>query len=155
MADQVKIRATANITKDFGALPDGTYALDQSITLSLADADKIYAESFSIAASGNEGIDLESVTDPFGAAIDFATVTHVLIGHDEDSAASSVALSGNFLDTALGATVDADIEDGDGFFYSNATGITVTNSSSDTITITNNDAVNAATVWVVIAGTTA
>ncbi len=123
-------------------------------------AQKIYFNSYSIAGSaGTQSIDLSgSLSDVFANALTFATVKAIWIEHQTSTATGVLDLDGVFLTQGTGTplagtTPKIQLRPGYLLFLAGPTagGYTVTNSTKDVLTLTNNDA-SSVTVKVCIIG---
>ena len=125
-----------------------------------SDLNTAFVARYAIAGSGDEDVDLSgTLEDLFGDEAVFVTVKGVLIVNHSNSPLggqtatdADVTVTGNFLDNNLGSSFSADLAAGGMFMFSEPGGLGVVNSSSDTITITNNDGVDTAYVDVVAIG---
>lgn len=96
-------------------------------------------------AATSESFDLNTQTDVYGATINFATVKLLFIRNKSTTAGQYLRLSGNFLDGDVsnlgplgGTSPVAYIGPGGEFLWNSPTdGATVTNTTADTITLTN------------------
>jgi len=162
MADAtIKILTNADLTAILPVLGSTVTQLADRYELTLplgtdaGEADLIALVEMSIAASGNQAIDLDALTDIHGNAVDLAKLKAMVIYHDEDSEASAVTLTGDLLDTVFGSTFSMSLPVGDHLSFSRrSAGVTVS-ASSDAVTVTNNDAGEIATVKLLIFGTSA
>ncbi len=114
---------------------------------------KWVTEEFNITASGNQAINLQDGTalDPEGGTQAFATVKEFKVHHLAGSAASSIKLDGVFITGNLGASTEFDLLlPGDEVIIRKA--LTVTVSTKDIFTITNNDGSNIADVLLELVG---
>lgn len=96
-------------------------------------------------AATNEGFDLNALTDAYGATLNFTTVKLVYVRNKSTTTAQYLNLSGNFWDGdtsnlgPLGGTSPVAYVGPSGEFLWNSPidGATVTNTTKDTITVTN------------------
>jgi len=142
------------------ALP---FALSKS--LSLADgtganqADRVFTDQRTLAASGTEDLDLAGVLiDAFGQAITFAKIKAVIIkaadGNTNDVNVSRPASNGVPLFLAAGDGIPVK-PGGVLAWFCPGTGVTVTGATGDLLTITNSAGGTGVTYQVVIIGTSA
>ena len=127
--------------------------------------DLVYTRSHTIAASGSLSLDLAgSLTDPEGTAITFATIKGIAVINTNTAGTLSItepasnAVSG-LLEGGSGGGVRchaAASADEPGIVLITIPGaLTITAGTGDIITITNNDASNAATIYLAIWGISA
>ena len=103
-----------------------------------------YSDTRTLAAT-NESFDLNAVTDSFGATLNFTALKLVYVKNKSITTAQYLQLSGNFWDGdtsqlgPLGGTSPVAYIGPGGVFlwYSPINGATVTNTTKDTITVTN------------------
>lgn len=161
----VYTRVAATLSKSLAVIGDKALDIDKIFNRAIAagsgvdQATKAYVGELSIAAAGNSSIDLSgSLEDIFGDAAVFTKVKALLIWNASSDQTSSpttaqVTVTGNFLTTVFGASSSWVLEAGDQMTGSwTRTGKTVTNSTADTITVTNNDGAQAAKVYVIVIG---
>ena len=116
-------------------------------------ADELWSDSRSIAASGNDDIDLAgSLTNAFGDTITFAEVKGVFVYNSSPNAASILTVG------ASGGSWPANPWQANcgpnGMFvqFEPESGETVTATTADTLRITNQDGTNTATYDIIIVG---
>lgn len=147
-------------------LATGRTPLDYVTTMVLSSgtganqADRIFHDQRTLAASGTEDLDLAGVlTDSFGATITFARIKAVLItaasGNTNVVNLTRTAVNGVPLFTAAGDGIS--ILPGGGFAWwsPGATGVVVTAGTGDLLTVTNGGAGTSVTYDVVIIGASA
>ncbi len=115
---------------------------------------KRYEDDATIAGSGSISYDLSgALSDGFGDTQVFTKLKVLRIKHLSASLASTITLSGNLLDAVFGGTAAIVLPPGGDLTYIHPTsGVTVTNTSADTVLVTNDDGSNAATVSSVFLG---
>jgi hypothetical protein len=119
----------------------------------------VYGDSGQLAASGSVTIDLfSSTTDPFGNAMQLATLKYIQVNNTSADRSSPTESDIKITTNGLGfisGTTDGEIVRSDGVFVNAAfrNGWTVTSGSADTITLTNQSSEKAATYEIVVAGT--
>lgn len=149
-------------TADLGT-PSLPFSLTSNFTLAsgtaAGQADRVFTDTRTLAASATENLDLAGVLlDPFGAAITFATVKAIII---KAAAANNAA---NAVQVTRPATngVPFLMAAGDGIalapgymfaWFGSGTGVTVTAATGDIITVTNSAGTNSVNYDVVIIGT--
>jgi len=141
------LAVTPSVDTGLLSLTDGTTA---------SKADTYVPDARELAASGTQDYDLDagSLTDEFGDAVTLAEVVGIIVKHNSDSEASGINISGDL----LGLTTDSvQILPGGCFmlFAPTDPAYAVTATTADVITITNEDASNAATYEIIILGRTA
>ncbi|UJV43811.1 hypothetical protein CVT30_31835 [Streptomyces sp. AMCC400023] len=140
--------------------------LDYSTTVALASgvganqADKIFADTRTLAASATEDLDLAGVlSDPLGAALTFARIKAVLVkaaaGNTNNVQVTRPASNGVPLFLAAGDGLA--VRPGGLFLWvaPDATGVAVTAGTGDLLTLTNSAAGSSVTYDVVIIGASA
>ncbi len=130
-----------------------------------SQANKLYAELLTIAASASNNLDLAAgVTDPFGTTFSFTLVKIIYVEVTTTTAATSIQVGGHA--TAAVNTIfgSADTHDNDqpcikvrngGVFFlgcTDATGYAVTATTEDILLLKNLDGVAGATVKIVLVG---
>jgi len=163
---------TANINlyatgKQTSVLDQGTATFPFAISTELAftdgttagKADRIFADTRTLAASGTENLDLAGVlTDAYGATITFVTIKALLIkaaaGNTNDVQLTRPAANG--VPLFLAASDGIPIRPGGIFAWAcTGTGIAVTAATGDLITLTNSAGGTGVTYDVMIVGTSA
>jgi hypothetical protein len=149
-------------TLDLGT-PVLPFALATAISLTngtgAAQADRVFTDTRTLAASATEDLDLAGVlTDAFGAVITFAKIKAVVIkaanGNTNDVNVARAAANGVPLFVAAGDGLG--IKPGGSFaWFCSGTGVTVTAATGDLLTITNSAGGTGVTYDVVIIGTSA
>lgn len=148
-----------------GALDLGTptfpFALSAPISLTngtgASQADRVFSDTRTLAASGTEDLDLAGVlVDAFGATITFAKIKAVIIkaaaGNANDVQVTRPASNGVPLFLAAGDGIA--IKPGGALaWYCPGTGVTVTAATGDLLTITNGAGGTPVTYDVIIIGT--
>lgn len=161
---------TANINlyatgKQTSVLDQGTASFPFAISTELAftdgttagKADRIFADTRTLAASGTENLDLAGVlTDAYGAVITFATIKAIVIkaasGNTNDVQLTRPASNG--VPLFLAASDGLSVKPGGIFAWGcTGTGITVTAATGDILTITNSAAGTGVTYDILIIGT--
>lgn len=146
-------------------LGTGAFPFALSNTLSLASgtgasqADKVFSDTRTLAASATEDLDLAGVlVDAFGAALTFAKIKAVFItaapGNTNDVNLTRPAANGVPLFLAAGDGLPVRPGGGVGWFAP-GTGITVTAGTGDLLTLTNSSGTTSVTYSIVILGTSA
>lgn len=121
-------------------------------------ADKVYVETFTLAASGTANKDLAgSLQDTFRNTITFNTVKILYVELQTSPTASSILVGNSGVNAFLFGTVAADkvrVYNGGVLFLCNrnAAGYTVTAGTGDILTFTNEDGVNSASVKLIVIG---
>lgn len=164
----VDLRISASITGGYGAtrdLADVQQTLKVSSLLELATgtttgkADLVFADTRTIAASSNENIDLAgSLTDAFGAALNFVKVVAIYIKAAAANANNVViggAASNGFV-TPFGAATDTvKVGPGGTFLLTNDAGFAVTAATGDLLKIANGGSGTPVTYDIIIVGRSA
>lgn len=157
-----KIQSNIVLTSDNDSLGDGIYKTNKAFQKSYTDGatddklDYFLAEKYTIAASGNQAIDLDNFSDPEGNTITAATKVKEIIIHCDanNTADNTVTITGDWLDTvaASAGTFSLAIDSENGTFYisSPKDGISITASTGDGVTITNDDSGVSVDVYVFI-----
>jgi hypothetical protein len=157
------VTGTLTNTMDLGiaSLP---FALTSNFTLAsgtaAGQADKVFADTRTLGISATEDLDLAGVlTDAFGALITFVKIKGLFI---KAAAANTNNVNLSRPSGATGVPIFLAVSDGisipPGYtfaWFGSGTGITVTPSTGDLITITNSGAGTGVTYDVVILGTSA
>ena len=120
--------------------------------------DIIYHDRFALAASGVKNIDLDgSLDNVLGTIEDFAKIKFIGIANTSSELATvtdaDIIITGDFMTTNFGASFAMGLNTPGVFAWFDGTGKAVVADTGDVITITNNDASDAAQVDVLIAGT--
>lgn len=162
---KLTVNATLTLAKDLGTDSSPT-TLTNAVTLATGtgagQADKIFADTRTLAASGTEDLDLAGVlTDSWGAAITFARVKAVVIvaaaGNTNNVQVTRPATLGVPLFMAAGDGIA--LRPGAMFAFScgvaDATGVVVTAGTGDLITVTNSAGTTGVSYDVVIIGCSA
>lgn len=145
----------------------GAAVLPFSLSTSLAltngtganQADRVFTDQRTLAASASESLDLAAVlVDAYGATITFATIKAVIVkaatGNTNDVLVGRPATNGVLLVTAVSAQVP--VKPGGVFaWFCGGTGLAVTPSTADLLTITNSGAGTGVTYDVIVIGTSA
>lgn len=156
------IRGTLSTTRDAG---DAAVPITETANYDVADgtgaaqANAIYVDDFSIAASGTLAIDLRgSLTDPNNNTIAFTAIKEIMIKAAATNTNNIIygnAASNQFLGP-LGAAIDTVVIKPGGLMHFvegySAAGWTVTNASTDNILLTNSAGGTAVTGTIVIIG---
>jgi hypothetical protein len=104
-------------------------------------------------ASTTFDLDAGTLEDKFGNGLTFVKVKAILLFHLASSSASSIKLGGDFI---TGSNIGTNnIVAGGMALYADPTGFTVTSTSADVLTVTNNDGSNTANYDIFIIGTSA
>jgi len=163
---------TANINlyatgKQTSVLDQGTATFPFAISTEVAftdgttsgKADRIFADTRTLAASGTENLDLAGVlTDAYGAVLTFVTVKAIIIkaaaGNTNDVQLTRPASNGVPFLMAAGDGIA--LKPGFVFaWFGSGTGVTVTPATGDLLTITNSAGGTGVTYDVLILGTSA
>lgn len=119
-------------------------------------ANAFFADTRSLAGSGNETLDLfGGLTDFEGTTLNFIVIRELFIKSNSTSAGETFTLSSSFMELdVLSGTSPTAILGPSGIFHvqSPIDGFTVTNTSADSLTITN-DAAGTVTYDIIIIGT--
>lgn len=142
------------------ALP---FALSSSLSLANGiganQADRVFTDERTLAASATEDLDLAGVLlDAFGQAITFAKIKAIIVkaaaGNTNDVVVTRPVANGAPLFLAAGDGIN--VKPGGTFaWFAPGTGVTVTPSTADLITLTNGGAGTPVTYDIVIIGTSA
>jgi len=142
------------------SIPEDNIALRPSLAYTFGgdedvagEADQVYHDQFTIAASGNVAINLSTCINPFSTASAFAYVKAVIIQNASALAGVSVG-GGTWIAWFADASDKEIIKAGFTKMLAGPTHIAAVG-SGETLTITNLDGVNAATINVVIIGVVA
>lgn len=168
LASKLGATFSGTISKSIDILGTGSITVQKQHSESLSDgtgsgqADVFYHDRVAIAAEGTQDYDLSgALTNLFGDAAVFATLKGILIVNTSDELATpttaTVKVDGNLYDAIFNATSGyVDLVPG-GFlaFGAPTTGEDVTDSTGDTITLTNNSDTYGAQVDVIFIGTSA
>jgi len=160
LAGTLEIIASMTQTKAFGGVGTAQLPLARRWTSVLADgtaagkADRLYVDERTLTASASETLDLEALTDAFGAAVDFAKVKAIFIFNT--STANGLKVDQSVADAWLALLGDA------GSLTIPAGGIVAAIGESWTVTtgagklkLTNLGSGSATTYQIVIVGTSA
>lgn len=121
-------------------------------------ADKVWTDERTLAASANEDLDLAgSLTDPFGATITLARVKGLLVYADADNTNNVLvggAATNTFINWVSDATDQVVVRPGGllALFTPDATGYAVTADTGDLLRIANSGAGSAVTYQVAVIG---
>jgi hypothetical protein len=161
----IALQMLAQVRGILSASGDGgvaTLNLNSSLSKSVANgtglnqANALYIDDFSIAASGTLNIDLTSLTDRFGAALSFSKVKEILLITDATNINDVVYGNGTnpFVGPLSVGTATVTVKPGNAFHVSNysAAGWTVTDTTADTIKLANSGSGTAVTGTIVIVG---
>jgi hypothetical protein len=159
---QAKINASHTNVLDLGT---ATFPLSLLQSLSLSDgtgasqADRIFSDTRTIAASGSENLDLAgSLTNAYGT-VTFARIKAILIVADSGNTndVNFTRPSSNGVPLFLAASDGIPIRPGGMFLWacSDATGIAVTASTGDLLTLANSSSGSSVTYSIVIIGASA
>lgn len=161
----IALQSLARVRGTLSAAGDGGVAsldLNASLSKSIANgtglnqANALYVDDFSIAASGTLNIDLTSLTDRFGAAVVFSKVKEILLIANDTNTNDVVYGNGTnpFVGPLSAGTATITVKPGNVFHVSNysAAGWTVTDATADTIKLANSGAGSAVTGTIVIVG---
>lgn len=154
-----RLRGTLSSAGDGGtATLDLNSALSKSIAngVGLNQANAVYIDDFSIAASGSLNIDLTSLTDRFGAALSFSKVKEILLIANDTNVNDVIYGNGTnpFVGPLSVGTATVTLKPGNVFHVTNysAAGWTVTDTTADTIKLANSSSGTAVTGTIVIVG---
>ena len=114
---------------------------------------QINVPALGTSATSTYDLDANTMTDPFGNTLTFVKVKAILLSHTGTSSASSIKLGGDFITTANIGTNN--IVAGSSILITDKTGYTVTATSADVLTVTNNDGSNTANYDLFLIGTSA
>jgi len=161
----IALQMLAQVRGILSANGDGgvaTLNLNESLSKSIANgtglnqANALYIDDFSIAASGSLSIDLTSLTDRFGEALTFSKVKEILLIADATNTNDVVYGNGTnpFVGPLSAGTATITVKPGNVFHVSNysASGWTVTDTTADTIKLANSGSGSAVTGTIVIVG---
>ena len=161
----IALQMLAQVRGILSANGDGgvaTLNLNSSLSKTIANgtglnqANALYIDDFSIAASGSLNIDLTSLTDRFGAALTFSKVKEILLIADATN--TNDVVYGNATNPFVGplsaGTATITVKPGNVFHVSNysAAGWSVTDTTADTIKLANSSSGSAVTGTIVIVG---
>lgn len=163
-----RIGWTFTNTNDFGTTSDSSgvsYSATMTNGTGSGAANKLFAKSYTIAASGNQSIDLAgSVTDFYGNTISFTKVKVIYVEHSTATTATTITVGVggtnpfiNWIKSAGTITTDQPrvvVRNGGVFLLActDGTGYPVTAGTGDILYLTNEDGTNSATVKVVVVG---
>jgi len=133
------------------------------------EADLVWHDLRTIAASADDDIDLGALTDRFGQTLVFANVKAILIWNRTDEATTAPAHTATTADVQVGGAAANAFEawvaaagdivgpfpEGGGCLLINPEGWTVTADTGDILRVTNNDGANEALIEIVIIGDSA
>lgn len=140
--------------------------LDYAAAISLASgvganqADRLFTDTRTLAASGTENLDLAGVLqDPFGATLTFARIKMILVkaAAGNTNNVNVIREGTNGVPLFLAAADGIPVRPG-GFFAwgaSDATGVVVTAATGDLLTVTNSGAGTSVTYDIIIVGASA
>jgi hypothetical protein len=158
----VRAKGVHSTVADLGT-PTMPFSLTNDIALTSGtganQADRVFTDQRTLAASGTEDLDLAAVlSDAFGATITFAKIKAVIIkaaaGNTNDVQLTRPASNGVPLFLAAGDGIA--IKPGGAFVWvAPGTGITVTAGTGDLLTLTNSAGGTGVTYDIVIVGTSA
>jgi hypothetical protein len=167
LTSSFKVTANAALSSalDLGTV-SAPFALTSSVALATGtgagQADKVFADTRTLAASATEDLDLAGVlTDAFGAAITFARIKAVIITADADNT-NSVQVTrpaSNGVPLFMAAGDGIALRPGGVFAWvagsADATGVAVTAGTGDLLTITNSAGSTGVDYSVMIVGASA
>jgi hypothetical protein len=146
---------TFSKTANAGSFSVGGLTYSESGASGLA-MNKMYRIQTTISAGADMDLDLHtSLTDFFGAALNFARIKAILFEHVSSSAATDGVIIGNNGATNPVVAWSMPKIYAGGFFMlclNDTTGIAVTNGSADVFRMSNEDGSNAATIRLVLGG---
>lgn len=114
---------------------------------------QINVPALGTSATSTYDLDAGTMEDPFGTGLTFVKIKGIILAHKTGSSASSIKLGGDFITTANIGTNN--IVAGSSILITDATGYTVTATSADVLTVTNNDGSNTADYDLFLIGTSA
>lgn len=142
------------------ARPGISASLPYSDGSGAAQANLVFSDTRTLAASGTESLDLSgSLTDAFGVTLTFARIKVIIIkaaaGNTNDVQLTRPASNGAPLFMAAGDGIA--IKPGGLFVWADpgATGVPITNSTADLITLTNGAGITGVTYDIIIIGASA
>ena len=158
------IRAQVSMKYNSGnlALTNDQYQMIEAFSMNLTNgtgagqADLILANNvpaLGTSASTTFDLDAGTLTAPDGSALTFVKVKAVVLFHAGSSSASSIKLGGDFVTTH--SMSEQNFVAGGGTCIFDPTGYTVTATTGDVLTVTNNDGSNTANYDIFIIGTSA
>lgn len=164
-ATSIAVNVSSSHIKSFD-LGDATFPISASQVVSLTSgtgagqADLVFTDTRTLSASGTENLDLAgSLTDAYGATMTFARIKGLIIfaasGNTNDVQVTRPASNGVPVFMAAGDGIA--VRPGGLFAWacSDATGVAVTASTGDLITVTNSAGTTGVTYTVVVFGASA
>lgn len=161
----VNFRIATDVKKTMDVVGERTISLDKSTSDRLDSGtgtnqcNKAYILKISgLAPAGAQSIDMSgSLEDVFGDPVVLTKLRAILIHNTSDAesvvSAANVTVTGNFITSRLGASTSIPLEAGDAFaMHAGKSGLTVTNTSADVITITNAHGSENAAVEIILLG---
>ena len=166
VASKVTVTYTGNIEKtDNFATPSVAKTLQRIFKMGGGSGnnqlDLLYTQRVALAAYGTANIDLSgTIEDQYGDVAVFTKVKGVLVVNRSDKLSTvttaEINISGNWIDSWIGQSVDTILipiqVGGHVSIFNPRTGLTVTASTADILTITNADSTNAAEADVFVFG---
>ena len=114
---------------------------------------QINVPALGTSATSTYDLDAGTMTDAFGNGLTFVKIKGIVLAHKSGSSASSIKLGGDFI---TGANIGTNnIVAGGSVLITDTTGYTVTATSADVLTVTNNDGSNTANYDLFLIGTSA
>lgn len=135
------------------------HALGVSPGTGARQADKVFSDTRTIAASSNDDLDLTSLTDPLGAALAFAGVKAIFV-KAADGNTNDVVIGGGtnpFIGPFADASDKVALKPGEVLLITNRTaaGWAVTNSTADILRIANGGSGSSVTYSIILVGDSA
>lgn len=160
----VAVSARLSATQDLGeavATMTKSYSAKLASGVSAGQADKVFHDTRTLAASATEDIDLAGVlTDPLGAALTFAKIKGLIIAAAAANANNVIvggAAANGFVTPFGGATHTITVRPGGIFALmagsADATGYAVTAATADLLKIANSGAGTSVTYDIIVIGT--
>jgi hypothetical protein len=156
-----EIRATLVGASDHGSpqsVEDLAFAALLASGTGTGQADKIFSDKRTIAASGTDTLDLTALTDPLGAALAFAKVKAIMIRAapgNTNNVVIGAAASNPFLASLGGTTPTITLKPGDMALLFSQAGWPVTDSSNDQLKLANSAGGTGVDYDTIIIGTSA
>lgn len=137
--------------------------LEQAITLTdgtgSGQADRVFSDQRTIAASSSETLDLNSMVDPFAIAKTIAKIKFIMIvasSSNTNNVEVGGAASNQFYANLFKDSSDKIVlRPGAAFCFYDPTGLTVTDASADSLKIANSSSGSSVTYDILIVGTSA
>lgn len=159
MSTQANLRIQSSYQNTGTGLADGQTKSDSgnigsTINLTNPDVDKAVTVALNIAASGSSTVDLKALTDACGDAVDLANVQGIVIRNDSVESVTDVDVAGGGVNGwASGINGTINLQKGGALALFAGSGKNMATGAADKeLVVSNNDAVNAAVVTLLIVG---